>query len=208
MQCGKTTLLDVLSRLVFRPLPTDNATAAVIFRVVEAHRPTLLMDESETFLPENQELRGILNSGHRQGGFSLRTVGDEFEPRRFSTYAACAIALIGRLPGTLADRSVHIELRRRRVDEAVESFRHDRTEHLDALARKLARWTLDNADRIRGADPSMPKGAFNRVADNWRPLLAIADVAGGEWQARARGALECATASDRGDVLRPRPVAG
>jgi len=188
--CGKTTLLDALSRIVVRPLPTANATAAAIFRVVEVHRPTLLIDEADTFLSENEELRGILNSGHRQGGSVIRTVGEDFEPRAFSTYAACAIALIGKLPGTIADRSVPIELRRRRADEPVEPFRFDRTEHLDQLARKLARWATDVADRIRETDPDVPAGVFNRAADNWRPLLAIADTAGANWPARARLAVQ------------------
>jgi putative DNA primase/helicase len=138
--CGKTTALDVLSRLILRPLPTANASAAAIFRVVELQRPTLLIDEADTFLPENEELRGILNSG--RGGSVIRTVGEDFEPRSFSTYSACAIALIGRLPATLADRSVPIELRRRRADEPIEAFRFDRTAHLDQLARKAARWLL------------------------------------------------------------------
>src|SRR5262249_6702500 len=99
--CGKTTALDVLSRLVARPLPTANVSASAIFRVIDMLRPTLLIDEADTFLPENDELRGILNSGHRQGGFVVRTVGEEFEARRFSTYGPCAVALIGNLPGTL-----------------------------------------------------------------------------------------------------------
>jgi putative DNA primase/helicase len=197
--CGKTTLLDVLSRLVMRPLPTANATASVIFRVVEMQRPTLLIDEADSFLSENEELRGILNSGHRQGGSVIRTVGEDFEPRSFSTYSACVIALIGKLPATLADRSVPVDLRRRRPDEAIESFRFDRTEHLDQLARKSARWATDNANRIRGADPDIPDGVFNRAADNWRPMLAIADAAGCEWPARARRIIQRAGAAAGGD---------
>src|SRR5262249_37217060 len=70
--CGKTLLLDVLDRVVARPLPTTNVTAAAIFRVIEAHRPTLLVDEADTFLRDNDELRGVLNSGHRKGGAVLR----------------------------------------------------------------------------------------------------------------------------------------
>src|SRR5262249_29251418 len=61
--------------------------------------------------------------------------------------------------------------------------------HLNILARKAARWASDNADRVRGADPDIPAGIFNRVADNWRPLLAIADAAGGDWPERARRVL-------------------
>jgi putative DNA primase/helicase len=90
--CGKTTLLDVLSHLVERPLAAANATASAIFRVIELAHPTLLIDECDTFLMQNEELRGILNSGHRRGGAVLRTVGDDHEPRQFGTYGACAIA--------------------------------------------------------------------------------------------------------------------
>jgi hypothetical protein len=186
--CGKTTLLDVIGELVYRPLPNANCTASTIFRVVEGHRPTLLIDEADSFLHDNEELRGILNSGHRRGGAVLRNVGDEHEPRAFSTYAACAIALIGQLPGTLADRSVTIELTRRKASEPVEAFRFDRVEHLTELARKLARWTKDNVEAIAATEPQMPAGLYNRAADNWRPLMAIATVAAGDWLARGHRA--------------------
>jgi hypothetical protein len=92
---------------------------------------------------------------------------------------------------------VPIDLRRRRPDEAIEAFRFDRTGPLDQLARQAARWATDHADHIRGADPDMPAGVFNRTADNWRPLLAVAEDAGGEWPARARRAVQSlAAASD------------
>src|SRR5205814_1461573 len=77
-------------------------------------------------------------------------------------------------------------------DEPVESFRYDRTEELDQLARKAARWAADNIALLRGADPDVPANLYNRAADNWRPLLAIADAAGGEWPQRAR-AIAAAT---------------
>jgi putative DNA primase/helicase len=201
-QCGKTTFLDVLSRLVARPLPTANVTAAAMFRVVEKHRPTLLIDEADTFLPENEELRGILNSGHRRGGSVIRTVGEDFEPRSFSTYSACAVALIGKLPPTVADRSLTVALRRRRMDEPIEPFRSDRTEHLDQLARKTTRWAADNAERIRSWDPMLPPGVVNRAADNWRPMLAIADAAGGEWPMLARQAVQCAATTTDDESVR------
>jgi hypothetical protein len=194
-RCGKTTLLDIIFYLALRTLSSANVTAASVFRVIEACRPTLLIDEADTFLPEADELRGVINSGHRKGGTVIRTVGDDHEPRKFSTYAACAIALIGKLPATLHDRSAPvIDLKRRLRTEHVESFRLDRTTHLDVLARKAARWTADKAEQIRDADPELPTGLFNRDGDNWRPLLAIAEVAGGKWpeQAREAAALCCA----------------
>jgi hypothetical protein len=206
-QCGKTTLLDVLSRLVWRPLEVSNATTSPIFRAIEKVRPTLLLDEGDTFLVGNEEMRGILNSGHRRSGAVLRTVGDDFEPRQFATYSACVMAMIGQLPGTLADRSITIELQRRLAGEVVEPFRCDRSEDLDRLASRAARWAADNADSVHAIDPVMPPGVFNRVADNWRPLLAVADVVGGEWSQRARRALNAIQATVEDSSVRVQLLA-
>ena len=178
-ECGKSTLLGIVGRLVPRALSTDNVTPAAIFRVVEAHRPTLLVDEADSFLTgqrPNEEMRGILNSGHRAGGAVLRVVGESLEPRAFATFSPCAIGLIGSLPATLHSRSVLIELKRRLPGEEIAEFRSERAGHLDVLARQAARWTHDHGERIGAADPKMPDGIVNRAADNWRPLLAIATL--------------------------------
>jgi putative DNA primase/helicase len=192
--CGKTTLLDVLACLVARPLPTSNATVAAIFRVVEVGKPTILMDEADTFLKDNDELRGILNTGHRRGGAVLRCIGDEHEPRMFSTWAPAAVAAIGKISDTLEDRSVACRMRRRKPSERVENFRSDRVEQLTVLARKMARWAVDNEQTLRAADPDVGE-LQNRVADNWRPLLAVADVAGGAWPERIRAIAAAAVAA-------------
>jgi len=187
-QCGKTTLLDVIGCLVPRPLPTTNITTPAVFRTVEMARPSLLIDEADTFLGENEELRGILNSGHRRGGQVIRTVGDDFEPRAFSTHCPVAIAQIGKLPDTLADRSVHILMKRRAPGEKVTRFRMSRTAPLAELARKAARWVADHTDTIRNSDPDIPEAVYNRAADNWEPLLAVADAVGGDVPGKAREA--------------------
>ena len=189
-RCGKTTLLDAIERLVPRPLAAANITAPALFRTIEAARPTLLLDEADTFAKDNEDLRGILNSGHRRNGMVIRIVecGKDYEPRQFSTWAPVALASIGSLPATMMDRSIIVALRRRRPDEPVESLRLDRPNGLDRLARMAARWAADHLDVLRDADPAMPESVFNRAADNWRPLLAIADAAGGDWPERARNA--------------------
>jgi putative DNA primase/helicase len=189
--CAKSLLLDVLTHLVWRPQLTANVTPAAIFRVIEAHQPTLLIDEADTFLYDNDGLRGVLN-GNRRSSQVLRTVGDQHEVRAFATYSACAIALIGSLPDTLHDRAIGIDLKRRLRSETIEPYRPDRAGHLDVLARKEVRWAADNAERVAATEPEMPAGIINREADNWRPLLAIADVAGGDWPDRARKAAKAA----------------
>jgi hypothetical protein len=193
--CGKTTLLDVLARLVLKPLPAANVTPAALFRVIEAHRPTLLIDEADTFLHDNDDLRGVLNAGHRKGFPVLRTVGDDHEPRAFATYGAVVISLIGALPETLHDRSITIELKRRLPSEKAEPFRLHRTAHLDELASKAMRWATDHAESIADVDAAVPAGIGNREADNWGPLLAIAQQCGHACSMRAWKAAEKAHAA-------------
>ena len=188
MGCGKSTLLDVLAGLTPRAVKTENLSTAVMFRVVDKYRPTLLVDEVDTFLRDNDELRGALNAGHRKGGRVFRCEGDDNQLRGFRTFAPVATAGIGRLPGTLADRSIPIILHKRKADEPIRDFRDDRADHLRDLARQVARWVGDHQIDLSNGEPAMPPGVHNRAADNWRPLLAIADVAGGEWPEQAREA--------------------
>jgi len=187
-RCGKTTTLTVLGALVPKPLPASNITPAALFRAVEHFSPTLLVDEADTFLyGEREELRGVLNSGHTRAlAYVVRTVGDDHEPRKFSTWAPKALALIGKLPSTLEDRSILVPLRRKTSQEEVERLRLDRLGVLEELPRKAARWASDHLKPLSEADPEPPKGLHDRAADNWRPLLAIADAVGGAWPEKAR----------------------
>jgi putative DNA primase/helicase len=189
MRSGKTTLLSILNCLVPRALLASNISPASIFRVIESAHPCLLIDEADTFARENEELRGILNSGHtRDAAFVVRVEGDDHEPRRFSTWGAMAVAGIGRLPPTWIDRSVIIALKRKTRAEKVERLTRERKAALEPLARMAARWAADCAHVLEDADPKMPDFSSDRATDNWRVLIAIADAAGGAWPERARKA--------------------
>lgn len=194
-ECGKTTLLTLLGALLPRPLEASNITAAALFRAVEKWRPCLLIDEADTFLRDSDDLRGVLNSGHnRAAAWVIRTTGDDHEPRQFRTWGPKAIALIGKLPATLASRSIHAELRRLAENETVEPLRADRLGHLGPLRRKAWRWAQDHGDLLRDADPEIPAALRGRTTDNWRHLFAIADLAGGDWPMKARTAAETLSA--------------
>src|SRR5262249_24304684 len=116
-RCGKTTLLKILSRLVSRPIPTSNMTASSIFRVIEACHPTLLIDEADSFLRDNEDMRGILNGGNSiEFSNVMRSIGrggGDFEPQVYSVWYPKAIALIGQLPDTLEDRSIVVRMQRK-----------------------------------------------------------------------------------------------
>jgi putative DNA primase/helicase len=188
-RCGKTQLLNLIGRLSRRPLMAANISPAATFRVIEAHCPTLLIDEADSFLKDNEELRGVINSGHtRQSAYVIRTVGDDHTPQQFSTWGAKAISGIGHLAETLMDRAVILELRRKLPRESVQRLRHAERGLFDRLASQLARFAQDASPGIGRARPSLPDSLNDRAQDNWEPLLAIADYAGSDWPRIARDA--------------------
>jgi hypothetical protein len=203
-RAGKTRVLECIERLAPRPLMMSGVSAAVLFRVIEEHTPTLLIDEFDAQSGSDQEmaeaLRGVINSGfNRAGARILRNVqvGDEWTPRAFSTWAPVAIAGIGKVPDTIADRSVVISLRRKLVSQKVNRLRRRDGAELALLARQLVRFVADHAIELSAAEPTMPEGLNDRAADAWEPLVAIADAAGGEWPKRARAAAKkLASAAD------------
>ena len=186
-RCGKSQLLDLMGKFSRRPLPASNVTASALFRVIERDCPTLLIDEADTFFDRSEDLRGIINSGHtRQSAYVLRSVGEDFEPKSFSTWGAKALSGIGKLSGTIMDRGIILELRRKLPSEKVEKLRHIPADLFPRLVSMLSRWSGDSLERIREARPVLPETLNDREQDSWEPLLAIADHAGGQWPQIAR----------------------
>ena len=182
-QCGKTRLLEVLEPIVPSPWLTGRVSAAVLTRKVDGETPTLLLDESEY----GEALRSILNSGYRRSGISSLCVGQSagFTYRDFSTFCPKALAGIGALPDTVTDRSIRIALKRRALDEPVDRFRLREIPRVATPLRvQLEVWRGRAVDALRHAEPELPIELGDRAADVWGPLLAIADLAGGDWPMR------------------------
>ncbi|MCD8494041.1 MAG: DUF3631 domain-containing protein [Alphaproteobacteria bacterium] len=187
MQCGKSQLLSVIGSMVKKPAIASSITPSVIFRVIEKYCPTLLIDEADSFMNGNEELRGLINSGHtRQSAYVWRSVGDDHEPTQFSTWGAKALSGIGTQAATIMDRSIVLELRRKLEHEKTERLRHaDKNAFLE-IRRKLAKFAEDAGRIIEQARPTLPDSLSDRAQDNWEPLMAIADYAGGHWPDTAR----------------------
>ncbi|HRY93587.1 MAG TPA: DUF3631 domain-containing protein [Myxococcota bacterium] len=198
-RCGKSRVLELLSGMVPRPLPTSNITPAGLFRTVEKYCPTLLIDEFDSQYRKGQDYKSILNSGWlRSFARVMRT--ENGEPRAFSTWCPKAIAGIGMPWDTIQDRSIIIRIQRKGHGDKVERWRADRAAAiLEPLARRAARWAEDHLDDLRDADPIMPHIASDRAADNWRPLIAVADAVGGLWPELARTAAAALSAIPEDD---------
>lgn len=189
-ECGKTTVKDIVELFVKRPLSNEGITLAALFRVVEQFQPTLLLDDADSWLLRDpkDERHSLINSGHKRGGKVLRCAPDTFDLQSFSTFCAKAIVFIGKSKDTLHNRSIEIVLRRKVAGETIIPLRNAARDQFNLIRTKLARIEKDYLLGFTQAKPSLPPGLENRAADNWEPLIAIADLAGGQWPELARGA--------------------
>jgi hypothetical protein len=192
---GKSRALEVTEPLVPRPVHAVNTTPSYLFRKVsdDAGPPTILYDEIDTvFGPrakDNEDIRGMLNAGHRKGATAGRCVvrGNVVSTEELPAYCAVALAGLDDLPDTLMSRSVVVRMRRRSPGERVEPWRlRINGPAANDLGNRLHGWSNETHHRLGLAWPDMPVGIEDRNADIWEALLAVADLAGGDWPHRAR----------------------
>jgi hypothetical protein len=200
-RCGKSRLLDVVAETCHAPLITINATIAAVVRSIGQDPPTLLVDEADTLwgtrkqADANEDLRGLLNAGHQRNRPMLRWDVTSRTAEQLDTFAMALLAAIGELPDTIMDRAVVIRMRRRAPGEHVQPYRTRRdAPPLHDLRDRLATWTRAHLRELQRAVPAMP--LEDRAADTWEPLIAIADLAGGDWPARARDAAQVMTVAE------------
>lgn len=207
-RCGKSRLLDIIGETCHDRVITVNASAAAIFRRVGSDEPpTLLVDEADSIFgtkvkaEQNDDIRALLNAGFDRNRPALRVVGvgTNMVTAEFATFAMAAIAGIGRMPDTIEDRGVVVHMRRRSPTERVAPFRGRRDgPELHRLRDELAAFIRNHLDELADAEPELP--VEDRAADAFEPLVAVADLAGGHWPARARKAAMVLTAEASTDL--------
>jgi hypothetical protein len=211
-RCGKSRLQDVLGPLVCRPLLTSDISAAALVRSISVNSPpTIMLDEADTTFgkalkndEKAEHLRGILNAGfgrdrpYKRWDVTTRSV------ENCPTFAMAVLAGIGSLPDTIEDRAVIINMRRKTGAERVRKFRIRKDKRRVAeTGERLAGWVAEIARQAGDAEPVMPPELDDRAEDVWEALIAVADLAGGDWPARARRAARVLTAARSADGTLP-----
>lgn len=207
-QSGKTRLLEVLELLVASPWSTGRVTAAALIRKVAKDTPTLLLDETDAAFKGDKEysetLRGVLSSGYRLGGVAslcIKAAGN-WDVVDYPVFCAKALAGIGdSLPSTVRDRSVVIEMRRKRPEEITRRFKlREVKAEAEPVHQALNDWAMTAVPALEKARPTTPEELDDRATDVWEPLMAIAEMAGGDWPERAREAAVTLSARADRDV--------
>lgn len=190
---GKTRALEITECLVPRPMEAVNMSPSALFRSVSNSDglPTILFDEIDTIFgpraKDNEDIRGLLNAGHRRGPKTYRSVlrGKQVHVEPFEAFCPVALAGIGWLPDTLMSRSVIIRMPHQ--GEKIEPFR--RRIHGKEGARirdEIGAWVRSLPNNVQWSD--LPREIRDRAADIWEPLIAVVDLAGGKWPWLAREA--------------------
>lgn len=180
---GKSRVLEVLERLVFRPFPTSSITGPTVFRTLHSNGGTLLLDEKEGLknsnAPDVAEALSILLAGYKRGGTATRLepVGDSFRVVSFSVYGPKVLACISGLPPALASRCIAMTMfragpgsdkPRRRIDGDCRGWQRLRDD-LHALALEHGPTWLELPERLEVC-PRMSGRDF----ELWQPILSIA----------------------------------
>ena len=191
-RCGKSTTMEVIQALCRDGLMTSNLSAATIYRLTVKYSPSLLIDEADTFLKSGDDsLIGIVNSGHSQASaMVLRCDGDKIEPKAFSTWMPMVLASIGRLASTIMDRSIVLNLRRKKRSEVVQRLPADLLESCEEIRRKLLRWSLDYQQVVKHCPIEPPEIGNDRATDNWLALFSVAHQINSSWEVRCKNAYE------------------
>jgi hypothetical protein len=200
-QSGKSRLLDVLEVLVRDPWRIERPSEAVLYRKIDRDHPTILMDEADTIFEDRkgqyEGIRAVFNAGNRRGTKVSRVTpkGKSFDLIDFAIFGPKAIAGIGKFPETIVDRSIVISMLRRSPTEFVERLRtrqaealgHPIRDQLESLLRDCPE-LVTHVTHPDGEKEGLPAELDDRGQDNWESLIALGDLAGGPWPARARQA--------------------
>lgn len=199
LRSGKTRVLELLQLFVCNPWKTERTSAAALIRKIAKARPTLLLDESDTAFSGDKEyseaLRGMLNAGFQKGGAATLCVkaNGDWQAQDFPVFSAKVIAGIGmdKLPSTVRDRSIPIEMKRRAAGEHIEDFdTEDEIEATFPLVLRIEKWAEQNGSRVKGwAKPEKLTALSDRQRDICNPLLKVAAMIGEGWLRKLSDAL-------------------
>jgi len=201
-RCGKSTLLDLLSAISCKSFVTSNMTAATIYRLIDQHQPTLIIDEADTFIANStSDMTGIINSGHgRNRAYVTRCDGDTHQVSRFSTWTPMVLASIGNLQETIMDRSIVVQMRRKKVSESVPQIPIDLFDQCKQIREELMKWSIDNSSLIKASSFKPSPLGNDRAVDNWKPLFVLADLAGSCWLHDCDTAYQSLTVPDEPEL--------
>ena len=188
--CDTSALFDVRARISRRPLPTSKVAPHAIFPLIEAHSPTLVIEATDSMSKHNHQFANMITSKPLKAEAFVYGAIRNRNNTKSSTWCAKLICGIGDFPQTILKHSIVLDVQRTSPKDITIPMRRNANDHFIQLTSKLARWSRDQAEAIRYANPAtLPELSYSEQ-ECWEPLFATADLAGGKWPQLARLAAQ------------------
>jgi hypothetical protein len=178
---GKTKTISLTARLAFNMRVTSDISPSALFRVVEATRATLGIDEGERLSggrdPLVINLRLLLNAGYKRGSPAIRIEGEDFRVREFEVYAPKILASIRGLEDVLESRCILITMLRTITSKGNLTV-SEQGEDWAAVRHELYSLALTHHPPLKAIyekDDSL-RFLANRDNELWLPLLSLAKL--------------------------------
>jgi putative DNA primase/helicase len=193
--CGKSTIMQLITTFVQKGNHLTSVSPSALMRSISKRKHTPVLDERDSF--KNEGLKVLFKAGYEKATSMHELSGSQdtnYETQQFDVFAPMALSGIGRLDPIVESRCFIIQLQRSKPGEKRPRLRSRKMKPMRDLGRKAARWALDNMAKVREFDLDSLEdkldqiGVSGRDADNLEPLLAVAEIVGGEWPERARKA--------------------
>ncbi len=190
-RCGKSTLLAIVKCLSARGEHIGHTTGPSLYTLIDQEHPTVIMDEADQvwgksgFSKAMKVVQAVMNDGYTRDGTARVTRGGESV--KLSTFGPAAFGGIGRLPEAMSSRSLPVMLTSGTPAEVFDSALEGA--ELTMLSQDLNLW-LRQEDVMRQLKAASPRPEVAGIGDPrtrqiMAPLIAIADIAGGDWPERA-----------------------
>jgi hypothetical protein len=185
--------MNTMEMVCARPQMLTSASEAALFRTIDLHHPTVLLDEAELLAGHGERadyLRSVVQAGYKKGGKVPRVIGPDHELRYIDVYCPKVFAAIGGFKDALLDRTIVIHLEKAPPNHVRKSTRQ---RHLRRDSAQLREWIEAYAEQSREPLSELyanePDAGYwlelrDREAELWGPLLLHSRLIGPEWEAR------------------------
>lgn len=213
---GKSTALRLISELSSRGEMVIDPTAPSLLNLVEESYATACIDEMDTLLGNgagSRNLRAHLLTSYTAGGTITRAASGTV--RKVDVHYPVALAGMLRTWAThpnlnaLRTRTLCIHCRPIVAGPDAPEITRFRPRHRTMAAsyrEVLSMWGLAEGPRVAvtAEHITLPEEIVNRDAELWEPIMAVAEVLGGDWPDRARAACAEITSGAPGEEDAPR----
>ena len=183
--------LRVLAWLTPSPLIVSRTMAAHLLPLIEAERPTLLLDDVGGGLLYRRDMRTLIAAGSLRDGIFLSARTKRNLSGRSSCFAPAAIATMGSLPEDVRMRAIVVPMAPVPVGDARPRLSVGRpSDEVLALRAQMQAFASEAGCALPNVDAALPRNFCTAARENWLPLIALARRIGAQVAERAVEAAE------------------